>query len=156
MKNLPESFVSRRDDFVFCSGGRRYGNIEQVLKDFGLARDTMTQFLITGIQFTAFRPQDRSVQLGFDAGGTEKWAGECSACGKWQGAIADRLERNAIRCNTHFYREWRRLMVSSAIIDFPRSMPFELLDTYHPRSGKTSCLSHASTLLGPSGRMRHQ
>jgi len=117
LKNLPESFVSRRDDFVFCSGGRRYGNIEQVLKDFGLARDTMTQFLITGIQFTAFRPQDRSVQLGFDAGGTEKWAGECSACGKWQGAIADRLERNAIRCNTHFYREWRRLMWENIMLE---------------------------------------
>lgn len=112
LKNLPESFVDRRDDLVFCSGGLKYGNIEKILQDFGYARDTMTQFLITGIDFSTFRPEDRSVKLGLDAGGTEKWAGECSACGKWQGAISERLSRNSIRCQTHFYREWRRVMVS--------------------------------------------
>ena len=112
LKNLPDSFVDRRDDFVFCSGGLKYGNIEKVLQDFGYARDTMTQVLITGIDFSTFRPEDRSVKLGLDAGGTEKWAGECSACGKWQGAISERLSRNSIRCQTHFYREWRRVMVS--------------------------------------------
>jgi hypothetical protein len=118
LKNLPESYAERRDDFVFCSGGLKYGNIEQVLKDFGLARDTMTQFLITGIDFSTVRPLDRCVKLGVDAGGTDKWAGECAACGKWQGAIAERLERSDIRCKINFYRDWRRLMVSYAKSNF--------------------------------------
>jgi len=118
LNNLPESFgYDRRDNFVFVAGGPKYGNIEDLLKTKGYCRDTMTQFLITGIKFSKIRPQDQSVNLGFDAQGEEKWAGECAACGKWNGAVAQRLERAAIRCRPVFYREWRRLMWERNILD---------------------------------------
>lgn len=35
LSNLPESYRSRQDDFVFFSGGLEFGNIEDVLKDRG-------------------------------------------------------------------------------------------------------------------------
>ena len=112
LTTLPDSFRERRDDFVFFSGGLTFGNIEKVLKDYGYCRDTMTQVLITGMKFSP-RIEDISVNLGNDAQGEVKLAGECSACGKWQGSIAQRLERNGVRCKTGFYREWRRSMVSN-------------------------------------------
>lgn len=111
LMNLPTSFKDRREDFVFLSGGLKYGSCERVLKDFGYARDTMTQFLISGFQ-TKPIIKDTSTNLGFSENGEAKIAGECSACGKWAGAVEQRLERNAIRCKNVFYREWRRLMVS--------------------------------------------
>lgn len=109
LKDLPASLKDRRDDFVFISGGIRYGNIEKVLKDTGYCRDAMTQFLATGFK-TKPIIQDISTTLGNAENGEEKRAGECAACGKWAGAIEARLERNAIRCKTVFYREWRRMM----------------------------------------------
>ena len=112
LQNLPSSFVDRDDDFVFISGGKKYGNIEQVLKDTGNCRDAMTQFLWTGMDIKQFTIEDKAVNLGLDGYGEEKFAGECAACGKWAGHIEERLEKNAIRVKTVFYREWRRMMVS--------------------------------------------
>jgi hypothetical protein len=112
LTTLRDSFRERRDDFVFFSGGLTFGNIEKVLKDYGYCRDTMTQVLITGMKFSP-RIDDISVNLGNDAQGEVKLAGECCACGKWQGSISQRLERNGVRCKTGFYREWRRSMVSN-------------------------------------------
>mmetsp|Transcript_2387 Transcript_2387/g.3656 ORF Transcript_2387/g.3656 Transcript_2387/m.3656 type:complete len:366 (+) Transcript_2387:166-1263(+) len=109
LNDLPSSFKDRRDDFVFISGGLKYGNIEKVLKDTGYCRDAMTQFLATGFK-TKPIIQDISTTLGSAENGEEKFAGECAACGKWAGAIEARLERNAIRCKAVFYREWRRMM----------------------------------------------
>jgi len=111
LATLPDSYRERRDDFVFFAGGLTYGNIEKLLKDYGYCRDAMTQVLITGVKFRP-RIEDISVNLGNDSQGEVKWAGECSACGKWQGSIAQRLERLNVRCKTGFYREWRRHMVS--------------------------------------------
>lgn len=111
LKNLPASFQERRDDFVFISGGLKYGNIEKILKDTGYCRDEMTQFLATGFK-TQPVIQDISTSLGPSESGEEKFAGECFACGKWSGSVEQRLEKNAIRCKTVFYREWRRMMVS--------------------------------------------
>lgn len=111
LTTLPDSFRERRDDFIFFSGGPTYGNIEKLLKDYGYCRDAMTQVLITGVKF-APRIEDISVNLGNDSQGEVKWANECAVCGKWQGSIAERLERQNVRCKTGFYREWRRLMVS--------------------------------------------
>ena len=112
--SLPDSFRARRDDFVFLSGGLTYGNIEGILKTYGYCRDTMTQMLVTGLQLQP-RIDDLSVNLGPDAQGETKWAGECAACGKWQGSIEERLARYNVRCRLGFYREWRRLMVSSSM-----------------------------------------
>ena len=114
LTTLPDSFRARRDDFVFFSGGPNYGNVEGLLKDYGYCRDAMTQVLITGVKFNP-RIEDVSVNLGNDAQGEVKKAGECVACGKWQGSIAQRLERQNLCCKTGFYREWRRLMVRSCV-----------------------------------------
>lgn len=111
LTSIPDSFKARREDFVFFSGGLTYGNIEGILKDYGYCRDAMTQVLISGVKFSP-RIEDISVNLGMDAQGEAKWAGECAACGKWQGSIEQRLERQNVRCRLGFYREWRRLMVS--------------------------------------------
>jgi hypothetical protein len=111
LTSLPDSFKSRREDFVFFAGGLTYGNIEGILKDYGYCRDTMTQVLISGMKFSP-RIEDISISLGLDAQGEEKLAGECAACGKWQGSIEQRLTRQNVRCRLGFYREWRRLMVS--------------------------------------------
>ena len=86
IKYMPDSYKDRVDDMVFFSGGLSYGNIEDVLKTYGLCRDSMTQVLLSGLRFTAAkRVQDVSVQLG---------TGVCAACGKWNGAMADRLKQN--------------------------------------------------------------
>jgi hypothetical protein len=78
----------------------------------------MTQVLISGLRITRMkRVQDTSVSLGSSANGEEKWAGECTSCGKWQGSIANRLERSNIRCRTDFYREWRRHMYERNVYD---------------------------------------
>lgn len=116
LTTLPDSYRERRDDFVFFAGGLTCGNIEKVLKDYGYCRDTMTQVLITGVKFSP-RIEDVSVNLGNDAQGEVKFAGECAACGKWQGSIAERLQRHNVRCKTGFYREWRRMMVRGCLID---------------------------------------
>ena len=58
-----------------------------------------------------------TVNLGLDANGESKMAGECAACGKWAGAIAEKLQRNSISCTTDFYREWRRKMWERHILD---------------------------------------
>lgn len=77
----------------------------------GYCRDSMTQVLISGMHTTPTgRVEDLSVNLGPDSYGETKWAGECCACGKWAGSIAERMERNMVRCPVHFYREWRRRM----------------------------------------------
>ncbi|CAB9525263.1 expressed unknown protein [Seminavis robusta] len=111
IRNLPPEYLQRADDFVFFSGGLNHGNIEDVLKDFGFCRDSMTQVLTSGLRVTELKTVvDTGVQLGFAGNEEEKWAGRCTACGKWNGAIAERMERNNVICKTDFYREWRRQM----------------------------------------------
>ncbi len=63
------------------------------------------------------KPRDLSCNIGIDSNGADKLAGECAACGKWAGAIQERLESNGIRCKTGFYREWRRMMWERASLD---------------------------------------
>jgi hypothetical protein len=77
----------------------------------------MTQVLISGFQATENQVLDRKVLLGTDAVGEDKLAGECTACGKWAGSIASRLERGNVYCRTEFYREWRRKMWERSIYD---------------------------------------
>ena len=115
IQNLPDDWKPRREDLVFLSGGDVCGVIEPILKRFGYARDTMTQALVSGFTLPGGdrMPEDLSCVVGTDASGEQKWAGECAACGKWCGAVKERLETNGIRCKTGFYREWRRLMVSA-------------------------------------------
>jgi len=112
LRNLSDNFKQRNEDFVFFSGGTYFGNIEDLLKGFGYCRDTMTQVLATGIEFLpqASKVKDLSVKLGADAMGEQKWAGECAACGKWNGAIGKRMENSEVRCSVDFYRDWRRKM----------------------------------------------
>lgn len=117
IKDAPWCFKERNEDYVFFSGGLQYGNIEDVLKAKGYCRDSMTQVLITGLEVTPGGVKDVSITLGADAMGNEKLAGECAACGKWNGAIAERLEKNNIRCLVDFYREWRRRMWECNVMD---------------------------------------
>lgn len=119
IENLPESYLQRAEDFVFFSGGLVYGNIEEVLRKNGFCRDTMTQVLASGFKWFAEtkRVDDLGVKLGMANNGEEKWGGQCTACGKWQGAIAERMLRNDVICKTHFYRDWRRYMWEDSIVN---------------------------------------
>lgn len=137
LQNLSESYRERSEDFVFFSGGLKYGNIEDLLKERGYCRDSMTQVLVSGMRIPPSRkPQDLHVNLGADASGEDKIAGSCSSCGKWAGAIAERLERNEVLCQVDFYREWRRKMWERSVFDAVfhvvgavRSEPTSLADT---------------------------
>lgn len=114
---LREDYKERGDDFCFFSGSFM-GNIEDALKARGYCRDTMTQILMGGLKLTpSGRPQDASVNLGLDSNGENKLANQCTACGKWAGAIAERLERAQVTCATDFYREWRRKMWERSFYD---------------------------------------
>jgi len=122
LSNLPESYQARTDDFVFFSGGLEYGNIEDVLKDRGYCRDSMTQVLISGMRYGKtgmgdIQITDLKTTLGQDASGADKLAGECAATGKWAGSVAARLERHNVYCRTDFYREWRRRMWERSAYD---------------------------------------
>lgn len=84
----------------------------------GYCRDQMTQVLVSGMGIPQNRRvQDLHVNLGVDANGENKLAGECAACGKWAGAIAERMERSNIFCRVDFYREWRRRMWERTVFD---------------------------------------
>jgi hypothetical protein len=117
IRNLPDSWKARSDDFCFLSGGKLCGVIEPILKSYGFARDTMTQFLVSGFSIPPIiglgKPLDLTCEIGLDSDGVVKLSGECASCGKWSGAIQERLERNGITCKSLFYREWRRMMVWS-------------------------------------------
>jgi hypothetical protein len=118
LQHLPEQYKARYEDFVFFSGGLYYGNIEDILKANGLCRDSMTQAIMTGfVRTPSGQFKDLTTNLGLDAQGEKKLAGECSACGKWHGAIKERLERNGIQCSTNFYRDWRRKMWERHMFD---------------------------------------
>lgn len=117
LENLDPAYEERAEDFCFFAGGFEYGNIEETLKDFGYCRDSMTQILISGMTVDENGISDRSVNLGEDAQGVPKWAGESSACGKWNGAIAERMERSQLRCAVDFYRDWRRKMWERNLLD---------------------------------------
>ena len=119
LANIPPEYKVRNEDFVFFSGGPIYGCIEPILRRYSYARDSITQVLVSGmtLPLNGQPPRDISVKIGVDSQAQEKRSGECAACGKWQGAIAERMERNEIRCKTGFYREWRRLMWERAAYD---------------------------------------
>jgi len=117
LDNVDDVYESRQTDFCFFSGGFQYGNIEEILQSRGYCRDTMTQVLISGMEIGAEGIKDLSVSLGPDSVGQEKWTGECAACGKWNGAIAKRLERNDVRCTTDFSKDWRRKMWERNCLD---------------------------------------
>lgn len=119
IKNLPDDWRPKREDFVFLSGGDICGVIEPILKKYGYARDSMTQVLVGGFTTPGpvGKPRDLSCSVGLDTNGEEKVAGECASCGKWAGAIQERLQSNGIRCKTGFYREWRRMMWERAAFD---------------------------------------
>jgi hypothetical protein len=117
--NLPVDWKAKREDFVFLSGGNVYGVIEPILKSYGYARDAMSQMLVGGFTTPGpiGKPRDLTCNIGTDAGGNTKIAGNCAACGKWAGAIQERLESHDITCKTGFYREWRRMMWERAAFD---------------------------------------
>ncbi|KAL7537040.1 hypothetical protein ACHAXR_009218 [Thalassiosira sp. AJA248-18] len=125
IQNLNDEWKARASDFIFFSGTKVCGVVEPVLREFGMCRDAMTQVVVgfslpppgSGLGGVAKKPEDRACNIGTDAMGDGKWAGESQVCGKWNGAVASRLEENAIRCKAVFYREWRRAMWERALYD---------------------------------------
>lgn len=78
----------------------------------------MTQILISGIEVNNQNELiDTKVNLGVDANGEDKIAGECTACGKWAGSIISRFDIKNIYCKLDFYREWRRKMWEQSTYD---------------------------------------
>lgn len=125
IQNLNDEWKARAEDFVFFSGTKVCGVVEPILREFGFCRDSMTQVVVgftlpsPGSRYggATLKPEDMACNIGLDTQGDEKWAGESQACGKWNGAIASRLESNGIRCKMAFYREWRRAMWERALYD---------------------------------------
>jgi len=117
LDSLDKAYEDRQSDFCFFAGGFQYGNIEEILQSRGYCRDSITQILITGMELGPTGIKDASVCLGPDSVGEDKWAGECAACGKWNGAIAKRLQSKEVRCTTDFYRDWRRKMWERNCLD---------------------------------------
>lgn len=125
IQNLNNEWKARAEDFVFFSGTKVCGVVEPILREFGMCRDSMTQVVVgftlpppgSELGGVARKPEDAACNIGADAQGGEKWAGESQACGKWNGAVAGRLHANGIRCKTVFYREWRRAMWERALYD---------------------------------------
>jgi len=105
---------SKLDDLVFVQDGM----IEPILKKYALCGNENTQMLP---YFTLFskggRPQDSLVDLGTDAFGEAKYAGETSICGKWAGALKQRLDRLNLHSRILFYRDWRRAMLEKILFD---------------------------------------
>jgi len=115
--NLFSLWESKYNDLVYCSTSK--GNIEPLLSQFGLARDSTSQLLVgftTPSNLNLF-PLDMCIKFGVDAQSMDKYAGESSACGKWRDAIVDRLDKARIRCKSCFYREWKRDMWEKSIFD---------------------------------------
>ena len=125
IEQLNDEWKARAEDFVFFSGTKVCGVVEPVLREFGMCRDAMTQVVVgftlpppgSGLGGVAKKPEDMACNIGTDAQGDEKWAGESQACGKWNGAVTSRLDANGIRCKSVFYREWRRAMWERALYD---------------------------------------
>lgn len=125
IQNLDDEWKARAEDFVFFSGTKVCGVVEPILRQFGMCRDSMTQVSVgfslpppgSGLGGVTRKPEDTACNIGHDAQGDEKWAGESYACGKWNGAVASRLDVNGIRCKTGFYRDWRRSMWEKALYD---------------------------------------
>lgn len=57
------------------------------------------------------KPKDGEVSLGIDKRGEPKLAGESVVCGKWSGAVLNRLERGGLPCQKLFYNDWRRYVL---------------------------------------------
>jgi len=125
IQNLNDDWKARAEDFVFFSGTKICGVVEPILREFGMCRDAMTQVVVgftlpppgSGLGGVARNPECMACNIGVDAQGDIKWAGESQACGKWNGAVAGRLDAYGIRCKTVFYREWRRAMWERALYD---------------------------------------
>jgi hypothetical protein len=82
------------DDMVFLCEG----NIEPVLKKYGLCGNENTQAVLNfKIMSKGARPQDFRVDMGTDSFGEPKIAGETVVCGKWADALMARLERANIQ-----------------------------------------------------------
>ena len=118
---------------VYSRGGLTTTNLltnRMLPLSIGYCRDTMTQVLISGMKVTpSRRPQDLHVHLGKTANEEDKLAGECTACGKWRGSIAQRLERSNVMCCVDFYREWRRKMWERSVYDAVLSLVGAVRDT---------------------------
>ncbi|CAM9266493.1 unnamed protein product, partial [Phaeothamnion confervicola] len=54
---------------------------------------------------------------GVDVQGQPKYTGESAVCGRWAGALAERLGRSGLRCEIQFYNDWRRVMFEHLVFD---------------------------------------
>lgn len=50
--------------------------------------------------------------------GEPKWVGESSVCGKWRGAVKERLTRqDAVFCKSMDFMQWRKEMLERTIFE---------------------------------------
>lgn len=127
IKSCPKD---KLDDLVFVQNGM----MEPLLKKYALCSVDQTQATLFFTVFKAgSRPQDCLTDLGLDARGEPKYAGETAVCGKWAGALQQRLQRRDLHCAKLFYRDWRRAMVERVVFE----SAFHLVGSLH-NDGKTT------------------
>jgi hypothetical protein len=82
--------------------------------------------------------------MGLAADGSAKYAGETTACGKWRGAVAGRLDRNNFHCRLFSSRDWRRTMYERHAF----GVVFNIVGALHSAApahevAERSCVKHA-------------
>jgi len=106
--------VEKLDDLVFMQSGM----LEPVLKKYALCGNDNTQLNPIFWQYdVGSRPQQALTDMGPDSFGVTKYAGETTVCGKWSGAVVQRLKRHNLDCKRLYYRDWRRTMIEKTIFD---------------------------------------
>uniref|UniRef100_A0A7R9U6V6 Uncharacterized protein n=1 Tax=Pinguiococcus pyrenoidosus TaxID=172671 RepID=A0A7R9U6V6_9STRA len=105
---------AKRPDLVFLQTGM----MEPLLKRYGLCGKRNTQALCY-FEFHPMsgKPIDYVMNLGLDQQGNDKLAAVTSVCGKWAGAMTQRLTRNNIYCEAVGYYEWRRVMLERVLFE---------------------------------------
>ena len=93
----------RRADLVFM----QTACLENLLKRYGLCGKKQTQccpyFGVSAIG----RPMEGRVQYDVSkSDGEPKYGGETAVCGKWRGAVAERLKRQGLSCLVLDYPFW--------------------------------------------------
>jgi hypothetical protein len=109
---LGASLEKLREDLVFFQ--LNGGCVEPLLRRHGLGGQQQTQATLYW-DLDAVKVRDLEMPKGLDDESAE--AAVTCVCGKWAGALSDRLSRGNFQCDEFFYNVWRRGMLERAVFD---------------------------------------